>query len=139
MAGQPNFPGWLIFDVSSMTASEINDPHTVATIIDQDVSSFQVHSHFNGSGIIWGWLKALGAAWEIEYSAERLGPGPDQVLGIKPGNLTAADSYGASVTNLVVPANTVPVGLYKLSCIVRFPLLHGLIGYVADGPVIELF
>jgi hypothetical protein len=140
MTGQPQLPPWLVFNVTTISASEIDDHDTVVNIIDQDVSSFQVHAHFDGSGIIWGWLKALGAEWEIVYSAEKLGVGPDMELGTVTGTLTPAnDSYGYLVTRLVVPPNTVPVGLYKLSCIVRFPLLHGLNGHVADGPVIELF
>lgn len=139
MPGQPHFPGWLIFNVTQLSASEIDDPDTVVSIIDQDVSNFRVYAHFEGSGIIWGWLKALQVDWVVEYSAEALGVGVDRVLGVVPGTLTAADHYHYPETNLEVLAGTVPVGLYQLSCIVRFPLLHGLIGFIADGPVIELF
>lgn len=140
MSGQPNVVGILDFDCTAMEINELGlQP---SNIIDHN-NTVELSAHFQGSGIVWNWLKPPttpgGAQWRVEYYAESMGPGPEINLGPpKLGNLTTADSYGAPETTLTVAPGTLTPGIYRLTCVVRFPTHTGLLGFF-EGQMVEVY
>ncbi len=138
MPGQPPLPSAVLG--LDCTAIDINEVGGVppSNVIDA-TSTAELSAQFQGDGMVWMWLKGIPAPWQVEYYAESMGPGLDDVnLGIKAGNLTASDSYGAPDTTLAVAPNTLLPRIYRLSCVVRFPSNPGLLGFF-EGQVIEVY
>jgi len=140
--GQPNLPGVLDFDTTTVavTASPGLDPINIVQVGEP----FAVALNFQGSGFVWNWLKPPftpgGAPYQIQYFAESVGPGSNNVLlGVRAGNLTAANAYGPAATQLNIAVNPLAQGIYQISCLVRFPNNPGLTGYAVMADYLEVY
>jgi hypothetical protein len=153
MPGTPNIPGILTFDVSSMTVLESPIPPvpTPREIVRKD-QPFTLRSNFAVDGLIGRGMNDLLFGTEnvleynVTYYAEKVGTGPDwdsPMLTIV--CQTGTYSYGGPATDVIVPADTLELGNYKLTCIVKisprtpgssgFPFL--VTGFV-EGPMIAV-
>jgi hypothetical protein len=104
MAGQPNFPGWLVFDVTALNSSDI--------IVDAG-TSFDLMATFDGSGVIWGDYESDTEPYTVSFYAERIGTGAIN-LGSASGNLAAVGGPYTATLNTSIAAE----GLYRIGCTV---------------------
>ncbi len=141
MPGQPPLPsGVLGLDCTTIDVNEVGG--VPPSNIIEATSDIELSAQFNGDGFVWDALKPPttpgGAAWNIHYYAESMGPGLNDVdFGVKSGNMTAADLYTAPATTLAVPAGTLTPGIYRIACVIQFPTMPGLVGFF-EGAVIEV-
>ena len=146
MSGQPA-PGsnpWLCMDCTSLSVAEPGLPPVL--IINQN-QPFELSTDFNFSGtmalgLIWLMAGVPGNDFNVEYFYEGIGAAaPEGSFGVVPLVATAGVlNYGAPNTTLTVPANTVPAGTYKLTCVVTMqaPLFGWLTGFY-EGDIIQIF
>ena len=138
MGGQPELPNFILgLDCTAIDVVEVGGipPSNVIAVTSQ----IEFSAKFHGGGMVWMWLKGSSAPYEVQYAAESMGPGTNNVnLGAKTGNLTASNSYGAPETTLSVAPGTLSPGVYRLSCVVKFPSNPGLIGFF-EGQVFEVY
>jgi len=104
MAGQPNFPGWVVFDVSALDSSDI--------IVDVG-TSFNLKATFDGSGVIWNGYEISTEPYTVNFYAERIGTGAMN-LGSVGGNLSA----GGGPYTATLPTTINTPGLYRIGCTV---------------------
>ena len=138
MSGQPQDLS-LSFDVTSITATEPAGSNAPATIVAAG-QSFDLSAEFDGSGLGFLGFEAASTAWTIQYFAEGIGAGAPVVdLGAVNGTLLPAGGpYTAPATTLSVAAGTLPVGVYNIACLVTFPTVPGMTGFV-EGLVIQVY
>jgi hypothetical protein len=123
MAGQPNFPGWLVFDVTDLTVGD----NTV-----RGGDNIDITVNFTGSGGIWAFLEwlsdnigpnpgVIGAT--AQFYAEGMGIGAGEYdLGsvVTPLAVAAAGSYSASITvNTGAAPTNLAEGVYRIQCLVQ--------------------
>lgn len=139
--GQPNIPGVLVFKTDDMIIS--TTPPTIWPLVPTNIvevgENFRIAASFKGEGFVWNWLKTANAPFEIKYFAESMGPGTDNaLLGVKNGNLTASDTYGPPETEFTV-VNTLAEGVYRVTCLVKFPNHPHLTGYFMMNDLLEVY
>ncbi len=138
MAGQPQIPNVIDFDVTRMAITREGDPppapaeQFVPSIDIVDLGdAFELTIQFRGDGFVWDWLKSLNASFNVEAHAEGYGNTAGEYnLGSTTGMLNPAqDIYNV---RLNVPGNVIDKnGVYLLAAMVTFPPpLHGLLGFV---------
>ncbi len=118
MAGQPNLPGWLVFDVTDLTLSD-NTVH--------EGDSFDITVTFVGSGAIWAFLEWISdnigpIAATAQFYAEGMGVGPGEYdLGSVDTPLAVGGSpYSTSVTvDTGVAPTDLDEGVYRIQCLVQ--------------------
>ena len=139
MAGQPQIPGVLSVDVTALEISALGGIWMPMTIVAEN-ESFDLGASFQGSGLVWQWLKNWGTSFRVSYFAEGIGLGPKEVdLGsTAPTALTASNTYGPADTKLTVPGGTLTPGVYRIACILSFPGAPGLTGFF-EQLVIEVY
>jgi len=128
MAGQPQVPGVLEFDVSNLEVSV--DPSPSPTNIIPAGANFELRATFGGvaGGMWWEAMKTAGEPFTVEFFAEGLGAAaPDADLGSTPGTLLAADDTYTPV--FLVVGGIANTGLYKVACVVTFDDIPGVVGY----------
>lgn len=114
--GQPQFQGWITFDVTDLTVSETGlEPQTIV----QANQDFTLTATFDGSGPIWDWLEGLGAKYRVRFFAERIGYGSIDI----PAKPTDEGPLGGGpyVVKHTVDANMLEEGLYRVGATVTFP------------------
>lgn len=127
MTGQPTIPPFLTFDVTGIQITEPSGALLPTNIVPVD-SPFSLKVLFNGSGMIWEWLKLLGVQWEAKFSAEGIGAlAQEYDFPANFGNL--APGSNAFTAEIDVPAGIPVAGVYEVTCLVRFPLCRGLTGF----------
>jgi hypothetical protein len=129
MPGQPNIPGVLVFDVTSLQVFEPAGTLAPDVVIPAG-GSFDLKVTFQGSDFIWTAFEGLGIAYNVNFYAEGQGvAAPDYDLGNVTGNLAPG---GSPYTDTLTVAAGIPVaGIYDLSCRVTFPAVHGMTGFSA--------
>jgi len=127
MQGQPNVPPWLVFEVTNLEIFE-PPPLTPSTIVPVN-GPFTLRASFQGSGIIWEWLKNLNVQFQVFFSADGFGANaPEYDLGMATGTLMpGTNAYQANFPYAGIPI----AGVYEVACLVKFPNLPGLTGFVA--------
>jgi hypothetical protein len=130
MAGQPQVPTVLEFDVTGLTISELPGEWAPTIIVDSN-KPFRVGARFEGSEPIWIGMTNAGLPYQVHYFAEGYGSSTAEVeLGVRNGNLNPGQSaYTATDTQVQVPASTLSPGVYELACLVRFPGWPGITGF----------
>ena len=113
MPGQPTFPGWLVFNVSSLTISDnivaAGTPFTLSATFDGTGSLFE------GTAAPPTGLEGTNQPYTARFYAEGIGAGaPDIDLGNVAGNLSPAG--GPYNANLMASIGT--PGLYRIGCTV---------------------
>jgi len=160
MSGQPQFPGFITFDVTGMGVTEPSGAWTPSTVIPRNQPftlscTFQIGELF-GRGL--NDLPPTGPPvfeYNVTYYAESLGPGPDYKFPVGNANVTLAVgcirgqySYGSAETSFTVPANTLQANSYELSCRVKMspaappPVSAGFPWHVTgfvQGPTIDVY
>jgi hypothetical protein len=154
MSGQPNVPGYLIFDVTKLEVEEQTGTTTFepSTIIPRD-ATFKLSANFKigetfGKGMN-DLTTSAGQVFEynISYYAQMIGG--NQSYKWQPPALTCVTDtyeYKAPQTSFTVNPNTMAVGNYKLTCTVKMsPVGGGSTGFpwhvtgFVDGPMIEIY
>jgi hypothetical protein len=142
MPGQPQLPGWIVFDVTNLDVTA--EPSPLPTNIVKKDAPFDLTATFNGAGGIWNILELISDLPNIEvvgmvtFSAEGIGAdaveedfGPEDVI----LNAASGGSYEVTTT---VPANVLDKGVYIIACFAEFEVrapggdpipLPGLIGH----------
>jgi hypothetical protein len=158
MSGQPNFPGFITFDVTAMGVTEPLGAWAPSTIIPRN-EAFTLSSNFNIAGVFGKGLNDLPPVgppvfeYNVTYYAESIGPGIDYKFPPGPATITLTIgcirtqySYAAPQTSYTVPANTLNAGTYKLTCVVKMsPLGGGSAGFpwhvvgFTEGPMIDIY
>lgn len=124
MSGQPTLPGWLEFDVTAVTASDI---------IIQVGALFDVSVEFDGSGWIWGGMEAAGEPYTATFYMEGIGAAAPEVdLGTATGNL-GAGPYTATLTGISVAT----AGVYRLACMVQLDNYQVVTGFI-EGLLVQV-
>lgn len=140
MAGQPQYMPVLHFDVTALEISETAHPIWEPSMIVSRTAPFNLACSFQGSGIVWQWIKAWGITFRVSYHAEGIGFNASEVdLGSVNGTTSAAkDVYGPADTTLTVPPGRLNPGVYKVACVVTFDNAPGLTGFF-DTLVIQVY
>ena len=126
MAGQPQIPGWLEFDVTNLEAVETAHPTIQQNILDLG-EEFDLKATFTGAGTDWENMKADAEAYEVMFYAEGFGAtAPDLDLGPESGNLGAADTVEVFHT---VVGGVGTDGVYRCAAVVTFPGKTGVLGF----------
>ena len=146
MAGQPNSPGTLVFDVTNLeVTAEPGVPPSNIVAKDDD---FDLTATFTGAGTIWTLLELISDLPVVEvvgmvtFSAEGIGADADEEdFGPEDIVLTVGGSpYTVTTT---VPKNKLDKGVYEMACYVTFEVrangatvpLPGLTGHYKElGP-----
>jgi hypothetical protein len=133
MPGQPQIPGVLVFDCDDLkitTNPGTWDPSVIVGINEQ----FHLGATFKGSGGIWTGLKNQATQYKVSYFAEGIGKAATEadLMPTRVGNLTNADVYGPSDTQVTIPGNTLVPGVYRIACVVTFTGWPGVTGYYED-------
>jgi len=133
MAGQPNFPGWLVFNVADQQVTEPAGALTPASIVPVN-GPFDVIATFTGSGLIWGWLTGFGnVEYTMKFFAESIGPYAHDVdLGTVTGTLVPGQNNYQ--VRLHVHGGIEHEGYYEVACRVTFPGCRGMSGH-CDHPL----
>ncbi len=127
MAGQPQAPPFLTFDVRSMDVTETGATSLEPFTIIPRNTAFQISTEFVFGGGFATWLVSLGLTWFAKFYVESIGPGYEGELGSSAGTTVAGQlSYGLTATALSVAGIADP-GTYKLTCAIT-------IGTGAAGP-----
>jgi hypothetical protein len=128
MAGQPQIPIWIEFDVTNLEVTE--EPGLQPVNIIKKDAEFELTATFTGAGAIWTLLEAISdlptveVVGKIHFSAEGMGADADEedfgpedvVLGV------GGSPYAATTT---VPANTLDKGVYDMACWAVFEVRVG--------------
>ncbi len=125
MPGQPMISPWINFDVTKLEIFE--GPPLNPSVIVPVNGPFTLRATFEGSGIIWEWLKNLNVQWQVSFSAEGHGVNaPDYELGVSPGHLQPGqNTYHSDLAYAGIPV----AGVYQVACLVRFPNCPGMTGF----------
>jgi hypothetical protein len=142
MAGQPQAPPFLTFDVTSM---DVTEPGATAlepfTIIPRN-TPFQVSTEFAFTGGFATWLVSLGLTWFSTFYVESIGPGYEGEIGSSSGTTVAGQlNYGLPTTAVSVAGLADP-GTYKLTCAITIGTGAAgppspIAGFV-EGPIIQI-
>jgi hypothetical protein len=125
MPGQPQINPWIVFDVTKLEIFEAS-PLNPSLIVPVN-GPFTLRATFEGSGIIWEWLKNLNVKWQVSFSAEGNGiHAPDYDLGVTTGNIQPGqNTYQADLAYAGIPI----AGVYQIACLVRFTNCPGMTGF----------
>ena len=144
MPGQPNHPPVLSFNCSNIQVYEAAGSLAPTTIVSA-AAPFDLSADFAFSDTLATGLVNLLASqpaishWNITYSAESLGPGPEVPLGAAHGIFISGQlSYTNPATRITVPAGSLTPGVYKLVGVVTLPNLPGVTGFY-EGPTIQVY
>ncbi len=145
MAGQPQIGTnpFIAMDCNNLVC---NEPGLPSSLIVNAAAPFQLSVNFNLAGSVWPAILALAAAvpgpdFQIQYSYESMGAGPEGTLGAVNVNANAGQlNYSAPQTALNIAAGSLPVGTYKLVATVRtlIPMLGWVTGF-QEGPIIQVY
>jgi hypothetical protein len=157
MSGQPNVPGWFIFDVTSIDVQEPAGPGVFqpSTIIPR-TGPFQLIANFSISELFGRGMNDLVVSgnpvfeYDVRYFAQMIGGSSSYKLPVSGPHtiscISGTYSYGSAQTTILVPANTLDVGTYTLTCTVKMaPLGMGGVGFpwhvtgFVVGPMIEIY
>lgn len=126
MPGQPILPGWLEFDVTAVTASDI---------IVKVGTAFDVSVVFGGSGTFWDDFETALEPYTASFYLEGIGFAAAEVdLGPLTGNLSPGGSpYTAALTGLTVAI----AGVYRLACMVQLDNHKSVTGFI-EGEIVQI-
>ena len=129
--GQPQYPGFFVFDVPDLKIEEIGGLVLPPQTIIPAGQDFKVYGTFTFTDWVAHFFHELMAAagpapdWEAKYFAEELGGTNDILLGTVSGDLTATGffpivnhSYTTPDTDLVISGGIAQPGTYRLTCTV---------------------
>jgi len=136
MAGQPQAPGILEFDVTSLEVTA--EPGIVPLNIVEAGEDFTLTATFGATpGMWWNNLKDDHEPFTVEFYAEGLGVAAGDIdLGTEPGNLDPADD--TYPVNHVVVGGIAQPGVYKMACVVTLDDVPGVVGYY-DELVVQVY
>jgi hypothetical protein len=119
--GQPQFPGWQVFDVTSLEVTAA--PGFAPLNIVNAGAAFTLTATFTGTGANWGFLEGLGnIRYRAQFFAERIGTGAVNIPLVPATDEGAlVPGTGTYTINHVVPAGTLTEGVYRIGVIVTFP------------------
>lgn len=128
MAGQPNMPGNLVFDVTNLEVTA--EPGLPPSNVVKKGDDFDVTATFTGTGGIWTLLELVSdlpgvdVVGKVTFSAEGIGAKADEEdFGPEEIDLTAGGSpYTVTTT---VPKNTLDEGVYEMACYATFEFSAG--------------
>lgn len=141
MLAQPNWGiAILKWDVDNLEPLETAPGALLPLTIVPRNQPFNLKVSFSGQGLVWNWLEALGAEYTVNFYAEGYGVGA-QDKDLNPaapvtGNLVAGQ--GAYTAELIVPANALNVGVFRIACMVKFTGLAGMTGFY-DTLLLEVY
>lgn len=133
MAGQI---GTGTFDVSKLIITEPATADQPTNIIPQG-GPFDLSVTFKGTGAAFNGFENLKTEYTVSYFMEGIGANADEKdLGtVGPNKLVPGQgTYKDADTRLSVSAanNTLKVGIYRVGCLVTFPQVPGMTGFVED-------
>ena len=138
MPGQPQYPPILFVDVNGLEVNAQTGFWSPTNIVASN-EPFALGARFQGSGFVWTWLKNWNQQYQVSYFAEAIGNSAnDQALGSRVNALTASNTYGPPDTDYNVAAGTLPVGIYRIACVLTFPGAPGLTGYF-ESLIMEVY
>jgi len=154
MSGQPNVPGYFIFDVTSLDVAEQTGPMVFepSTIIPRN-GTFKLSANFKISEVFGKGMNDLTTSagqvfeYNITYFAQMIG-GSAAYKWTPPALtcITGTYDYGPAQTGYTVLPNAMVAGNYKLTCTVKMsPVGGGSTGFpwhvtgFVDGPMIEIY
>ena len=126
MPGQPQIPGWLVFDVTEIQAAE---PGLAPVNIVRRDTDFNLTATFTGTGALWDFLEALSdlpvvqVVGMVTFSVEGIGSNAIELdFGPALAVLTVGGTYNVTTT---ITANSLSVGVYTVACYVSFEVRVG--------------
>jgi hypothetical protein len=128
------------FDVSDLVITEPAGSDLPTEIIPEG-GSFDLSATFKGTGTPFKGFENLETEYIVSYFMEGIGASADEVdLGtVGPKKLVPGQgTYKDPVTTLSILANTLKPGIYRVGCLVTFPKVPGMTGFVEDL-VVEVF
>ena len=134
MTGQPNYPGFLVFDVTNLEIDEPQPPIELTEEILDLTEPFSLTVTFRGTGMFWNALvNMFDPQYEACFYLEGRGQqAAESDLGCATGNVAAASVGGGNYEATHQVNGIQQKGLYKVGVTVEFPGLWGLLGHYDD-------
>ena len=123
------------------TALEVIDPNSLASkYVLPGNQNFSLYVKFHSSGAWAQWLTTLaGVQYTVEFFADqRGGPFDASIAVVGPKPLIAGQTaYSQAETEAIIPANTLPQGVYELTAVVSFGGNPDITGF-NEAPLVQL-
>jgi hypothetical protein len=137
MAGQPNVPGFLEFDVTDLTLSD-------NTVHEDD--SFDVTVTYTGTGGIWNFLEfisdnfaPLNATAQFYSEGMGVGAGENDLGSVDVQLITGGSPYSASITvDTSVATTDLDEGVYRIQCLVQVEN-SGIMGFFEGDILLSMY